>query len=210
MNPLALRRPRFITIYGPGAILDGHTGPGIIPVPGQSNVFTTSRPIRAFEIIDLRLSAALLNKAHIVQLPSNADLNLSENHEAYATLDFPSWSLRPMHQIIYNAYERVADNRACPECEPFAQQAECSRTVRRLATRFVLACPQGHLDDVPRNTIMQQNTARCQPPYLLWQAKCAGSIKPGTAYYACLPNPEISCEHYNTRLDRTLLKENLP
>ncbi|HLG76287.1 MAG TPA: DUF1998 domain-containing protein, partial [Ktedonobacteraceae bacterium] len=32
----------------------------------------------------------------------------------------------------------------------------------------------------------------------------------GSACYACLLVSETSCEHRNTRLDRTLLKENLP
>jgi len=196
---LAVRCSQFITTYGPGAILEGHAGPCLIPVLGRANVFVRDRSMQRFEISDNRLSATLLQQARIVRLPSHAELHLAELHNAYETLAFPVWALCPIHQVLYNKYSRPADNRACPKCAPFPQTAnqqnEIWMAVRKQAIRFVMACLQGHLDDVPWDTIIAHTKASCQPPYLLWQGSgsalrkstivcpdCGGSMNLGVAY----------------------------
>lgn len=195
----ALRCSQFTTTYGPGAILQGRAGPRLIPVLGQANIFGRDRRIQGFEIIDHRLSKALLQQARIVQLPSNTELCLSEHNDVYETLAFPAWALCPTHQILYNRHNRPADDRACPKCKPFPrmanQQKEIWTVVSKQATRFVMACSEGHLDDVPWNTLIEHTKAACQPPYLLWQGSrsalrastivcpdCNGSINLGVAY----------------------------
>jgi hypothetical protein len=44
MADQVLLRSQFITTCGPGAILEGRTGPRIIHVLGKSNMFTKDRP----------------------------------------------------------------------------------------------------------------------------------------------------------------------
>src|SRR5436305_11773594 len=148
----ALRRSQFITTYGPGAILEGRLGPRVIPVlgGGLSTIFSDDgkRTMQDFEITDSRLSSALLGGANIIRLPSNAELNFSEARYIYDTTPFPSWALCPIHQILYLKQPGNApENRACPQCGPLSL-TEVWRTVRKQAIRFVMACPEGHLDDV--------------------------------------------------------------
>lgn len=195
----ALRRSQFITTYGPGAILEGRLGPRVIPVlgTGLSKIFGSSskRQIQDFEITDSRLSSALLGGASIVRLPSNAELNLDESRDVYETTPFPSWALCPRHHVLYVKQPgRGSDRHACPKCDPLPPTSVW-QTVRRQAIRFVLACPEGHLDDVNWIGIIQHKKEHCQPDFLYWRGSgsalrnisivcpdCGGFINLGQAY----------------------------
>ena len=195
----ALRRSQFITTYGPGAILEGRLGPRVIPVLGSglSTIFSDDgkRTMQDFEITDSRLSSALLGGANIIRLPSNAELNFSEARYIYETTPFPSWALCPRHQILYLKQPGSSpDNRACPQCGPLPLTAVW-QTVRRQAIRFVMACPEGHLDDANWGSMISHRNKPCQPTFLYWRGSgsalryitivcpdCGGLLNLGQAY----------------------------
>lgn len=161
-----IRRSQFITTYGPGAILEGPDGPRIIPTIDGSQVFRGLR-VEDFEITEPRLSQALLNQARILRLPSNAELGIPEGEAVYQTSAFPTWALCTRHQILY--HKRAQDSRACPLCPQHPDRFKAWQQVHREAIRFVMACSQGHLDDVPWSQITHSPGSTCQPTYLRWE-----------------------------------------
>ncbi len=189
----ALRRSQFITTYGPGAILEGKQGPRIIPNLALSGLFK-ERTARDFEITDTRLSSALLDNAHIVRLPSNAELAVPDAVYIYETIPFPSWALCTIHHILYKK-EYESGFQTCPRCKPGLSVNEAWQKVHRQAIRFVMVCPNGHLDDVNWIGIVRHKRENCKPSYLKWSGSgsslrninivcpdCGGYINLGGAY----------------------------
>lgn len=139
-----IRLSQYVVTYGPGAILEGPNGPRIIPRP-DLGLFLAGQAFSPddLEVSDQRMSAGLLNDARIFRLPSNAELSQPLNRYIYATRAFPTQSLCLNHGghggrfgILYQWPAQQ-----CPVCGNQAQR-------RREAIRFVVACPQGHLDEV--------------------------------------------------------------
>ncbi len=161
-----LRRSQFITTYGPGAILEGPEGPKIIPAIDRSDLFS-SLTLTDYEIRDLRLSQSLLGGAGIVYLPSNAELGEPESRWIYNTKRFPSWSLCVRHRMLYR--KSTSDLKACPQCDVLPTANDAWSQASRQAIRFVLACPEGHLDDVDWIGLVHQHNAGCSPSYLIWR-----------------------------------------
>ncbi|MCP4396739.1 MAG: DUF1998 domain-containing protein [bacterium] len=193
-NAQSLRRSQFITVYGPGSILEGPDGPRIIPVFARSELFTQECRPQHFEITDLRLSQALLNGAGILRLPSNAEINQLDSRWIYSTTPFPSWALCVRHGVLYRKTNNNS-NHACPRCDPLENQFDAWIQVRRQAIRFVRACPAGHLDDVDWIGIIEHQKNDCHPSYLHWRGgggslrqinivcpDCNASINLGLAY----------------------------
>ncbi len=190
----SLRRSQFITIYGPGAILESPSGPRIILTLANSELFSQQRRPAHFEITDLRLSQALLEGTLILRLPSNAELGEIDSVPIYKTKSFPVWALCVRHNILYRK-TNFNDNRACPKCDPLPGKSEAWAQVRRQAIRFVRACEAGHLDDVDWVGIITHNRNDCHPPYLYWRGgggalrqidivcpNCNANINLGLAY----------------------------
>ncbi|MFQ5576665.1 MAG: DrmB family protein, partial [Anaerolineae bacterium] len=189
-----IRRSQFITIYGPGAILEGPEGPRVIPVLAHSELFNQQRRPINFEITDLRLSQALLNGTGILRLPSNAEINELDSNWIYSTDPFPRWALCVRHGVLYRK-TNYSDARACPRCEPLGNKFEAWKQVHRQAIRFVRACAAGHLDDVNWVGIISHNRNDCSPSFLFWRGGggslrqidivcpiCNASINLGIAY----------------------------
>jgi len=172
-KPSSIRRSQFITIYGPGAILEGQDGPRMIPVLENSDLFSTERRPVEFEITDLRLTQALLNGAGILRLPSNAEVGKLDSMWIYNTSRFPQWSLCVKHGILYKKTQ--SNNRACPRCNPLRNKYEAWKQSQRQAIRFVRACENGHLDDVDWIWITHGHS-NCQSSYLYWQGG-GGSLR---------------------------------
>lgn len=190
-----IRRSQFLTTYGPGAIIEGTSGPRIILSPELSGAFQIN--LSPFEITEQRLSQGLLEGAGILRLPSNAELGKPENEILYKTKRFPSWSLCTKHGILYH---KVTDNvTACPKCGPLVDKWEAWRFASRQAIRFVRACPAGHLDDVDWVGMIPHQKQNCKPDYLLWQGSgalknitiecpvCRGKVNLGLAYSRSWP-----------------------
>jgi len=162
----SIRRSQFITTYGPGAILEGPNGPRIIPIIEQSGLFNEQRNVQDFEIRDERLPRALLGGSGIFRIPSNAELGESDSVSLYSTKRFPSWSLCPRHQVLYKKTQN--DNIACPRCGNLVSPVEAWNQANRQAIRFLIACSDGHLDDVDWVKVAHPRNHNCRPSYLLW------------------------------------------
>lgn len=156
-----IRRTQFVITYGPGAILEGPRGPRIIPTPDIGLFSGRIRP-EDFEITDERMSRGLLGGKRIFRLPSNAELNLEESYPLYKTKIFPEWWICSDHWLLF----RYRDG--CPECR------KTGRRGRWDAIRFVMACRNGHLDDVNWDYAVHMKTGgRCSsgrlPQYYEWK-----------------------------------------
>lgn len=169
----SLRPSQFITTYGPGAILEGPSGPRIVNSLATSGIFQNKKP-RDIEIVDQRLSQSLLQGAGIVRLPTNAELGLTESETVYETKAFPAWSLCVRHGKLYRLL--WSQLTGCPDCGPASNKFEAWNKARREAIRFVTACPEGHLDDVNWEGLVKHKKKKCRPGALIWEGG-GGSLK---------------------------------
>jgi hypothetical protein len=158
-----VRPSQFVTTYGPGAVLETPTGPVVIR--SMDSLFQSlGTDVQRFEIVDERLSRAELGGSGIVRMPSNAELNIPEDDAVYSTERFPLWCLCVQHQgadILYPAQG------GCPLCRPATAEARIAKAGRE-AIRFVLACSDGHLDDVDWNYIVHPTNRGCRPTHYRW------------------------------------------
>ena len=146
-----MRASQFILTYGPGAILEGQKGPRIIPSTDIGLFTQNSRfNIEDYRIDDDRMSRGLLNGHSIFRLPSNAEVNMGSDVFLYRTKSFPTWKLC-LNQINHpNQSYLLYGGSKCPLC------LEIVNRQFKEAIRFVIACPNGHLDEVPWGSIAHQ------------------------------------------------------
>ncbi len=160
-----IRRSQFVLTYGPGAIIESRNGSRIIPSinRGIGSLFSLDK-FQEFEITDSRLRIAIRNltgsDARVFSLPSNASLGKSQSRGIYHTYIFPAWKVcygKGKHQpVLYNGTE-------CPVCH---KEDDSS------AVRFVVACINGHLDEVPWNYAVHYGKKcdhGCKPRYFFWK-----------------------------------------
>lgn len=159
-----MRRSQFVITYGPGAILEGASGPKVIPSP-DIGLFRSGSSIQpeTYEISDLRMSEGLLHRARIFHLPSNAELNLPESTPLYRTRNFPEWALCTRHWILHRGWHE------CPRCGPTMVDS------RPRAVRFIRACPNGHMDDVDWHYLIHRDVSCPQRAYYVWHG-AGGSL----------------------------------
>lgn len=137
-----IRPSQFILTYGPGAILEGKKGPRLIP-RADIGLFDPTSQFNPWDyrIDDDRMSKGILDGANIFRLPSNAELELAADKHIYRTKPFPSWKLC-LNQNQHGGSDLLYGGQQCPIC------LDASRG-RQEAIRFVMACRDGHLNDVP-------------------------------------------------------------
>ena len=138
-----VRPSQFILVYGPGAILEGEDGPRMIPEAriglfGQSSGF---RP-QDYRIDDQRMSKGLLKGCKIYRLPTNPELG--HDGAIYSTNPFPLWKLCS-NQGPHGGGSLLYREDACPVCKDPVKGGG------KQAVRFVMACRDGHLDEIPWN-----------------------------------------------------------
>lgn len=136
-----VRPSQFVLTFGPGSIVETDSGPVVLK--SMDTLFNAiGRQPQDFHIIDERLSRLSLNGARIARIPTNAELGLATDNPIYPTDGFPYWSLCAQHssyQVLYEA------STGCPECP---RTAAYRVKAGREAIRFVVACENGHMDDV--------------------------------------------------------------
>lgn len=145
-----IRASQFITTYGPGAILEGPNGPRII-LDANIGLFA-GRGLQVSDyIIRDRSFAGLKENSEIFRLPSNAELGEDSSRWIYRTNPFPSWFLctnRDNHpRALY-----ILHQGSCPVCTGPEQNGP------QTAVSFVMACPNGHLDDIYWNKVVHAQT----------------------------------------------------
>lgn len=146
MTAQSIRPSQFITTYGPGAIIEGRNGPRLIPLPDKGLFSDTTISVEDYEISNSRLSNGILEGARVFRLPSNAELGKGENVPIYRTKIFPTWNLcvNSNHhrnggkEGVYILYG--SSQPKCPVCKD-------SVPINQQAVRYIVACPDGHLDD---------------------------------------------------------------
>lgn len=141
-----IRPSQFVLVYGPGAILEGRSGPRIIPGALNGLFGGSGMSPETFEITDREMSAAVLDGRRIFRVPSNRRANRGQGEYMYRTGPFPRWRMcmnASRHDGAYLLYKEEGGwrGRLCPVCGD-------SRNVPG-AARFVRACPEGHMDEVP-------------------------------------------------------------
>jgi hypothetical protein len=158
-----------VTTYGPGSILEGRNGPRLIPsleiglnLKQKWNYDT----LKDYVINEIRLTTVIRNKNKehenvIFSLPTNASLHLPANDPIYKTLKFPTW------KICYGIRGKHADpilykEEVCPLCKVNEQST---------SVRFIMACINGHLDDVNWHFAVHKGKDNgCKPNYYTWKA----------------------------------------
>ncbi|MFA7481775.1 MAG: DUF1998 domain-containing protein [Vulcanimicrobiota bacterium] len=159
-----IRPTQFMTTYGPGAILETLRGPRLIYSIEHSGLFDRDPP-QDFEITEPALSQLLPGHGRIFRLPSNADYELEDSKSIYETMAFPRWSLCPEHGLLYR--RDIDQEKACPKC-PRREKWKAWEQACLQAVNFVLACPDGHLDDVPWVRLVHPNSSGCRPTTIYW------------------------------------------
>lgn len=150
-----IRPSQFILTYGPGAILEGPNGPRI--VPGLQEGLLRSIALDDLEIADRSMSEAVLDGKKIFEMPSNSRLGYASGTYLYRTGPFPRWKMcmnASKHKganLLYMDSSRYGPA-LCPVCKD-------GRNPPR-AIRFVRACPDGHMDEVPWS-YMVHGDGRC-------------------------------------------------
>ena len=140
-----IRPSQFILMYGPGAILEGENGPRIIPEAGIG-LFRKSGDLRPedYRIDDPRMSKGLIKGAKIYRLPTNPELGHED--DIYRTSPFPRWKLCP-NQEAHDGFLLYRED-ACPVCK------DPTTGGGKEAVRFVMACRDGHLDEIPWSALI--------------------------------------------------------
>lgn len=157
-----VRRSQFITTYGPGALIEGPSGPAVVLLP----------EVGLFKHLDLKPSDYQIKNSslekiiggNIFRIPSNQELGLET--PIYRTKKFPEWHLC-IENETHSALSVLFKGARCPICK--------KETDHQQAVRFVMACPKGHLDDVEWEKAIHSGN-KCEKnvghePYFLWYQK---------------------------------------
>lgn len=161
-----LRPSQYITTFGPGALVETPAGPHILMGTAEvlERIHSNSIDMEQLAIRDIRLQRGLLDGDRIFKLPD------SQNWERFyhPTRKFPHWNLCVQHQN-FNVIHKAKDG--CPECTNEANRRESRKN--KYAIRFIIACPNGHLDDVNWNFLIhsrrgEQNAITCNGSHFHW------------------------------------------
>jgi hypothetical protein len=161
-----LRPSQYITTFGPGALVETPAGPHILMGTAEVLQRIHSAPIdmELLAIRDIRLQRGLLDGDRIFKVPDSQ----SWERFTYPTRKFPHWNLCVQHQE-FNVIHRASDG--CPECRNETNRRESQKN--KYAIRFLIACSNGHLDDVNWNYLIhnrrgEQQAGRCAGTHFHW------------------------------------------
>lgn len=171
-----IRKSQFVLVYGPGALIESKLGSRLIPeihhcVSGKYDEILNSPNFDD----DVRMGSVIKNmeeideNIHLYAMPSLSE-SINSNNNTFRTYIFPTWKIcqnSSEHDgegpILFNAMrpDNISKINKCPLCgrEPKSN------------VRFLLACPNGHLDDIKWNSVVHRFNKNCNPKYLLWKPK---------------------------------------
>ena len=185
-----IRPSQYVFTWGPGTLLETPSGP--VVMKNLYYLAANQGIAEKCEIPDPALCSLLEPpagaQARLVKIPSNAEAGTGPDSYVMGTLAFPGWSLCTKHKRIYRSVS------GCPECPRLQGHALAERSGRQ-AIRWVLACPDGHLDDVDWHRIAHPEGGGCRSESYLWMGgsrslshvniqceACGSSGNLGTAY----------------------------
>lgn len=143
-----IRRSQFILTFGPGSIIESVNGPRLIPSLhtglGKNFYYYANK----YEVPNIRMSYVIKNRdgnnsdeeVKFFTLPSNSSEGKLDNIGIYKTSIFPVWKIcygnhKNGSAILFDS----SKHSECPECGQKSKNH----------VRFICACPDGHLDEVP-------------------------------------------------------------
>lgn len=166
-----LMRSQYILTYGPSSIIESSNGPRLIPSLKIGLGRNFDKYTKKYQVPDIRLEH-LVNTffksnddVRFFQLPSNDSEGVKEHYGLYKTMIFPVW------QICYNNKEHDSNtsilfnsnyNKKCP-C--------CGKSKYSNPVRFVCACYEGNLDEVPWKFAIHSSEGCEHRTYFEWDAK---------------------------------------
>ena len=170
-----IRESQFVLMYGQGSLIESKLGSRLIPevhhCVGKKYKEVLDNP--DFDD-DVRMSSVIKNmeeideNIHLYAMPSTGQSYNSFGNN-FRTYIFPTWKIcqnigkhKGQGSILYNAMrpDNPSKLNKCPVCGD-----ESLSNVR-----FLLACPDGHLDDIDWNYAVHNNN-KCKPNYLLWKPR---------------------------------------
>lgn len=142
----SIRPSQFIITYGPGAILESKEGPVIIPTPDKGLFENSPLKVDDYRVENERMSKFLADgrtgtETKIFRLPTNAELSMSSKEYIYRTKPFPGWRLCMNRHSHPDDTDILYLEKRCPACGDSSEG-------RTDTIRFVMACQDGHLNDV--------------------------------------------------------------
>lgn len=182
MSTQNIRPSQFITTYGPGSIIEGRNGPRLIPSAGIGLFHDPTIDIEDYEISNSRLSQGVLGGARVFRLPSNAELGKKEDIPLYRTKIFPNWNLctnsgRHSNERLEDLYILYhSSQQRCPICKEQVSK-------NQQAIRFIVACPEGHLDDFDWSYFIHNGGKLCDHRY--WFNWIGGGSSLASIHLSC-------------------------
>lgn len=173
-----IRPSQFVTMYGPGTILETASGPVVVPTPDTGLFYRNSglspRTYSVDTVVET-MAAAITGRDNtaggmgIFCVPSNAELGRGSEDAIYRTIPFYKWRLclrqddhRKLAENPADKIDVLHDGDRCPVCT--------HKSRGKNAIRFVAVCNNGHLDDVDWNFAVHRGSCKKGPQrHFLWR-----------------------------------------
>lgn len=161
MEYKSIRRSQTLSPFGVGAIMD---------IEGESLVAADINYWKGAgeEIHEPRLEKYLsVTRFKMAEPAPEFIREITPGTPGVPFVRFPTWLFCSNCRRMYRYYSRT-DAPVCPKCQP---------EVKLTPMRFVMACPRGHLADVPweRWAHSQNHGIRCEEPELYFKTEAGGS-----------------------------------
>ncbi len=173
-----IRESQFVLVYGPGSLIESKNGSRLIPnikhCLGNRRYRNDFLGLNEFKeevrIRNIVKKEEKNDKIHLYSIPSNAAQGLSNFKGSYRTSIFPTWHVchNKKHGEVSILYDSSVSPHKCPVCDKDKYSS---------SVRFVLACPEGHLDEVDWDyAVHHKNNCNpnCSPEYYIWKPKGTG------------------------------------
>ncbi|MBQ2831144.1 DUF1998 domain-containing protein [Methanobrevibacter sp.] len=167
-----LMRSQYILTYGPGSIIESSNGPRLIPSLKIGLGKDFDKYVDKYQVPDIRLEH-LVNtffnsndNVRFFQLPSNDSEGEKEHKGLYKTMIFPVW------KICYNNKEHDSNTNILFNSKYHNDKCPCcGKSKYSNPVRFVCACYEGHLDEVPWKYAIHSSGDCDHGSYFEWDAK---------------------------------------
>ena len=167
-----LMRSQYILTYGPGSIIESSNGPRLIPSLKIGLGRNFDKYTDKYQVPDIRLEH-LVNtffksndNVRFFQLPSNDSEGIKEHFGLYKTMIFPVW------QICYNNKQHDSNTSILFNSKYYRGKCPCcGKSKFSNPVRFVCACYEGNLDEVPWKFAIHSSGECEHGTYFEWDAK---------------------------------------
>ena len=176
-NTQEIRESQFILIYGPGSIIESKNGSRLIPdlYYCLSNKEYSKNTLENNEFNDIRMSSVIrsIEKAqeddiHLFSLPIYSTRNNYHSRVIYNTYIFPTWKI--CHKSDHDGLGSILFNSAKPGKNKMINRCPLCGKESDTNVRFLLACRNGHLDDINWNYAVHfGSNKKCYSDWFIWK-----------------------------------------